>query len=141
MFNIFSCASWPSVCLPWRKVYSDLRPCFDWVFVVVVCLFVCLWSSMHCFYILEINPLLVTSCANAFSCYLLILFIVCCAKAFKFNQVPFLYFCFYIHYSKRWSQNKYCYDLMSKSFLPKFSRRSFIASGLCTPFCASSILV
>ena len=27
---------------------------------------------------------------------------LCCAKAFKFNQVPFLYFCFYFHYSRRW---------------------------------------
>ena len=27
--NIFSCASWPSVCLLWRNVY--LGPFFDWV--------------------------------------------------------------------------------------------------------------
>ena len=25
-----------------------------------------------------------------------------CAKAFKFNKVPFIYFCFYFHYSGRW---------------------------------------
>ena len=25
-----------------------------------------------------------------------------CAKAFQFNQVPFVYFCFYFHYSGRW---------------------------------------
>ena len=25
-----------------------------------------------------------------------------CAKAFKFNQVPFVYFCFYFHYSGWW---------------------------------------
>ena len=27
---------------------------------------------------------------------------LCCAKAFKFNQVPLVYFCFYFHYSRRW---------------------------------------
>ena len=26
---------------------------------------------------------------------------LCCAKAFKFNQVPLVYFCFYFHYSRR----------------------------------------
>ena len=26
----------------------------------------------------------------------------CCAKAFKFSQVPFVYFCFYFRYSQRW---------------------------------------
>ena len=27
---------------------------------------------------------------------------LCCAKAFKFNQIPLVYFCFYFHYSRRW---------------------------------------
>ena len=27
---------------------------------------------------------------------------LCCAKAFKFNQVPLVYFSFYFHYSRRW---------------------------------------
>ena len=27
---------------------------------------------------------------------------LCCAKAFQFNQVPLVYFCFYFHYSSRW---------------------------------------
>ena len=27
---------------------------------------------------------------------------LCCVKAFKFNQVPLVYFCFYFHYSRRW---------------------------------------
>ena len=27
---------------------------------------------------------------------------LCCAKAFKFYQVPLVYFCFYFHYSRRW---------------------------------------
>ena len=27
---------------------------------------------------------------------------LCCAKVFKLNQVPPVYFCFYFHYSRRW---------------------------------------
>ena len=27
---------------------------------------------------------------------------LCCAEAFHFNQVPFVYFCFYFQYSGRW---------------------------------------
>ena len=27
---------------------------------------------------------------------------LCCAKDFKFNQVPLVYFCFYLQYSGRW---------------------------------------
>ena len=63
MLSIFSCASWPSVCLLWRNVYLDLPPIF-WL----GCLFVFLiLSCMNCLFILEINPLLVTSFANIFS--------------------------------------------------------------------------
>jgi len=28
--------------------------------------------------------------------------LLCCAKTFKFNQVPLVYFCFYFHDSSRW---------------------------------------
>ena len=60
---------------------------------------------MSCLYILEINPLSVDSFANIFShsegC-LFVLFVVCFAKAFTFHQVPFVYFCFYFLYSRRW---------------------------------------
>ena len=64
-------------------------------------------SCMSCSYILEVNPLSVVSFAIIFShsegC-LFTLFIVSFAvqKAFKFNQVPLVYFCFYFHYSRRW---------------------------------------
>ena len=66
-----------------------------------------LLSCMNCLYILEINPLSVVSLAIIFShskgC-LFTLFIVsfCLAKAFKFSQVPLVYFCFYFHYSRWW---------------------------------------
>ena len=64
-------------------------------------------SCMHCLYILEINPLSVVSFAIIFShsegCLFTLLYsFLCCAKAFKFNQVPPVYFCFYFPYSRRW---------------------------------------
>ena len=63
-------------------------------------------SYMSCLYILEINPLSVVSFASIFSssesCLFTLLSFLCYAKAFKFNQVPFVYFCFYFHYSRRW---------------------------------------
>ena len=65
-------------------------------------------SCMSCLYILEINPLSVVSFAIIFlpswglSFHLAYSFL-CCAKAFKLNQVPLVYFCFYFCYSRRWS--------------------------------------
>ena len=74
-------------------------------------------SFVSCLYILEINPLSVVSLL--FSPIPRIVFspCFCCAKAFKFNQVPLVYFCFYFHYSRRWAIE----DLMSSSVLPMFS--------------------
>ena len=61
-------------------------------------------SCMSCLYILEI--------VSCFVCYYFLPFwglsfhllysFLCCAKAFKFNQVPLVYFCFSFHYSRRW---------------------------------------
>ena len=64
-------------------------------------------SCMSCLYILETNPLSVVSFAIIFShsegCLFILLFsFLCCAKAFKFNQVPLVYFCFCFHCSRRW---------------------------------------
>ena len=63
-------------------------------------------SCMSCLYILEINPLSVVSRAYflpfwGLSFHLAYSFL-CHAKAFKFNQVPLVYFCFYFHYSRSW---------------------------------------
>ena len=62
-------------------------------------------SCMGCLCILEINPLSVVSFAIIFSlsegCLFTLLSFLCCAKAFKFNQVLFIYFCFYFRYSRR----------------------------------------
>ena len=55
---------------------------------------------------LEINPLSIVSFAIIFShsegCLHLANSFLFCAKAFKFNQVPLVHFCFYFHYSRRW---------------------------------------
>ena len=61
---------------------------------------------MSCLYILEINPWSVVSFVILFShsegCRFTLLSFLCYAKAFKFNQVPLVYFCFYFFYSRRW---------------------------------------
>ena len=61
---------------------------FDWILFLLL-------SCMSCLYILEINPLSVASFVIVFShsedC-LFSLFIVCFAKAFKFNQVAWCIF-------------------------------------------------
>ena len=64
-------------------------------------------SCMSCLYILEINYLSVVSFAIIFShsegcLFTLLKVFLCCAKAFKFNQVPLVYFCFCFHYSRKW---------------------------------------
>ena len=56
---------------------------------------------------MEINPLSVVSLAIIFShsegcLFTLLIVFLCCAKAFKFIQVPHVYFCFYFHYSRKW---------------------------------------
>ena len=63
-------------------------------------------NFMSCLYILDRNPLLVTSFANIFSYSVGIFFQVidgflCCAKDFKFNYVSFIYFGFYFLCFKR----------------------------------------
>ena len=61
-------------------------------------------SCIRCLYILEINPLSVVSFVIIFwglSFHLAYSFLSC-VKAFKFNQVPLVTFCFYFSYSRRW---------------------------------------
>ena len=59
-------------------------------------------SCMSCLYILEINPLSVSFAIISFHSEGCLFTLICCAKAFKFNQVPLVYFCFYFHYSRRY---------------------------------------
>ena len=50
------------------------------------------------------------------------------AKAFKFNLVPIVYFCFYFHYSKRWIQKDIAVIYVKERSV--FSSRSFIVYSL-----------
>ena len=91
-------------------------------------------SCMSCLYILEINPFV-----SCFICYYFLPFwglsfhfaysFLCCAKTFKVNQVPLVYFCFYFCYFRNGSQ-KILLWFMSSSVLPMFSSKSFTVSGL-----------
>ena len=62
-------------------------------------------SCRSCLYIFEINPLSVALLAIIFShseaCLHLAYSFLCCAEAFNFNYVPFVYFWFYFQYSGR----------------------------------------
>ena len=87
---------------------SSLEKCLFRSFSqVLIGLFVFLaLSCMSCLYILEINPLSIVSFTiilsfSGLSFHLAYSFL-CCAKSFKFNQAPLVYFCFYFHYSRIW---------------------------------------
>ena len=54
---------------------------------------------------------------------------LCCAKAYKFNQISLAYFCFYCHHCRRWVIEDLAW-FMPSSVLPMFSSKSFIVSGL-----------
>ena len=105
MLGIFSCDFWPSVCLLWRNMYFDLpifwSGCFVLFFFDVELheLFVCIGDQslvglIICKYFLPF-------CGLSFH---FVYGFLCCAKAFKFNLVPFVHFCFYFYFSRWWIQ-------------------------------------
>ena len=63
-------------------------------------------SCRSCLYIFEINPLSVSSFATIFShsegCLFTLLIVSFVVQKLLFNEVPFVYFCFYFQYSGRW---------------------------------------
>ena len=77
MLNIFSCAYWPSVCLPWKNVY--FTHFFTGFFFVR--------ELYDCLYILDVNPLLIISFESIFSHSVGCIFgyFLCCAKVSKVN--------------------------------------------------------
>ena len=55
--------------------------------------------------------------------------LLCCAKTFKFNQVPLAFFCFYFNDSSRWVIEDLALIYVIEG-LRMFSSKSFIVSGL-----------
>ena len=100
ILNIFSCAYLPCVCPLWRNVYSGLLPILELAVLRLLSIMGCLW-------ILETNPLSITSFAHIFSqpvgCLFILLTVFFAGqKAFEFKKVLFFFVCFYFHYSWRW---------------------------------------
>ena len=127
MLSIFSCASWPSVCLLWRNVYLVLLPIF-WL----GCLFFWTLSCMSCLYILEINRLSVASFANIFShsegC-LFVLFMVSFAMKKLLSLIRSHLFIFvFIFITLGGGSKKIFLWFMSESVMSMFSSKSFIVS-------------
>ena len=144
--SIFSCACCPSVCLLWRNGYSVLSPSFD----LVVCFLV--FSCMSCLCILGIIPLLITSFANNFvpfcRSFHFVSDFLCYAKAFHFNQVPFIlvvfcvFFCFYLFCLRRLIQDNivtiyvrecFAYVLFWKFY--GFKVYVYVFNPFCVYFC------
>ena len=106
------------------------KPCIHFLIGLFVFLIL---SSMSYLYILEIKLVYVIH-LQIFSPILTVIFsshfgFFCCAKVFKFSQVPFAYFCFYFLYSRRQVKKDLVW-FMSKSVFPMFSFKSFIVNGL-----------
>ena len=63
-------------------------------------------SCMNCLYIFEISCLSVASFAIIFShtegCLFTLVIVSFIVQKLKFNYVPFIYFCLYFHYPRRW---------------------------------------
>ena len=141
MLSIFSCASWPSVCLLWKTVYLGLRPIFQLgflgFFLFVFCFFVVvvfILSCLSCFCILEINPLSVASFANIFShsegC-LFVFFTVSYAVQELLSFIKSHLFIFvFISISLGSGSKKILLQFMSKSVFPTFSSKNFIVYSL-----------
>ena len=120
MMSIFSCVCWPSVCLLWKNVCLGLLPIL-WLFFTIL-------SFMSCLEILDSNSLLPASLASIFfhslGC-LFILLMISLQNLFKFDQVPFVYYCFYFFISLGDWSKKIFLQFMSENVLPMFSSRNF----------------
>ena len=91
-------------------------------------------NCMNCLYILESNPLSVSSFANIFShsvgC-LFVLFMVSFAVQKLLSLIrSHLFICVFIFIALGGGSKKILLQFMSKSVLPMFSSKSFIVSGL-----------
>ena len=73
--------------------------------------------DLYTLYILEIRPLSVALFADLFPFYRLSFHflndVLCHKKAFEFNLLPLIYFCFYCHYV---DQTRCCCDVCQRAF-------------------------
>ena len=98
------------------------------IFLKLGCVVFLILNCMSSLYILEINHLVasfVSIFSHSVSCLCFLCFL-CYAKAFKCNSVPFFFFLFYFHYSRRWLQKKYCCDLHQGGLWQCFPSKSFM---------------
>ena len=103
ILNIFSCVSWPSVCIFVKNVFLNLLPIFNQIvyFLTLSCIVVYIFWILTPYqtYHLQISsPIL--SIAFLFCWWLLL-----CAKCFKFDIILFVYFFFCFHCLRRHVQN------------------------------------
>ena len=119
MLIIFSCDSWPSVCLLWRNAYLGL---------LSISLFFFILSFISFLYILEINILLVISFASIFShsvsCHLVLIMVSFAVQKFLsfIGSYLFIFGFIFTYPILLW--------FMSKFVLPLDSSGSYIVSGL-----------
>ena len=98
LLSTFSCVYWPPECFLWRNVpFKSSAHCLIRLFVFLIL------SWINCLCILLINPLSVASfeIISPHSECCLFMFMVSCAKAFRINEAPIVYFGFYFHFSRR----------------------------------------
>ena len=110
---------------------QGICPLFDWVVFLFIYLFVLL-SCVSCLYILDINPLLVTSFTNIFSHSIGCLFILLMVS-FDVQKLLSLFRChlfIFISFALGERSKKLFLQYLSKSVLPMFSSKSFTFSGL-----------
>ena len=132
MLSIFLCACWTSEFPLWKKISIQffcpflIEMLFFFFQVELYELFIYVgYMTPYQSYHLQISSLI---CQVIFFCF--VDGFLCYAKAFKFNCVPCVYFCFCFHYSRMQIQKKILLQFISKSVLLMFSSRSFIVSGL-----------
>ena len=123
MLSIFSCVCMSSL-EKWQfRFFSHflIGLLVFWCWVVwTACVF---WKLIFvsCFICYHFRPLWGLSFHLTYS-------FLSCAKTFKFNQVPLVYFYFYFHYSRRWViEDLVLIYIIECSMI---SSKSFIVSGL-----------